>query len=427
MLSNYLMTEKLFQYIWQFRYFNQQQLTTIQGDALKIIHPGNFNSNQGPDFLHGRILLEEKVWAGHIELHLQTSDWYKHSHHYDINYHNVILHVVWKNDLAQEKLHLPTLELSPRISKLLLDRYSDMMNNSFFVPCEKSLHQVPELIWTSWKDRLLIERLHRKSEYILQLLKENRQSWEDTLWWMLARSFGLKVNEEVFEAVARSLPATLLAKHRHQIHQIESLLFGQAGLLQPDFEEAYPAMLKKEYKFLAGKYGLHPVKEQVSFLRMRPFNFPSIRLAQLAMLIYRSYHLFSQFKEIKTVNDLRQLLDVTANDYWHYHYCFDEESVYRPKALGNSMIENIIINTIVPLLFAYSIYYKDRILMEKAIQWLEELPAEKNKITKAWHTAGVPTKHACESQALLELKTQYCDKKRCLNCFAGNSILKRGL
>jgi len=419
------MTEKLLQFIWQFRYFNQQQLTTLQEDPLKIIYPGSFNSNQGPDFLHSRILLGEQIWAGNIELHLQTSDWYKHGHQLDINYRNVILHVVWQNDLKLDKLHLPTLELQPRVSNLLLDKYRDIMNNSFFLPCENSLQQVPDLVWTSWKDRLLIERLHRKSSYILQLLKENKQSWEDTLWWMLARNFGLKVNEEVFEAVARSLPARLLAKHRHQIHQVEALLFGQAGLLSPDFEEAYPVLLQKEYKFLAGKYGLQPVNISVSFLRMRPFNFPSIRLAQLAMLICHSHHLFSKFKEIESVKDIRYLLDITANDYWHYHYCFDEPSDYRPKNLGAGMIENIIINTIAPLLFAYGIYHKDSSPADKALKWLEELPGEKNAITKAWRNAGVPAKYAYESQALLELKNQYCNNKLCLNCAIGNAILKQ--
>lgn len=420
------MTEKLFQFIWQFRYFNQQHLTTLQEDSLKIIYPGSFNTNQGPDFLDGRILLGKQLWAGNIELHLQTSDWYKHKHQQDHNYCNVILHVVWQNDLELDKLHLPTLELQPRISNLLLNKYRDMMDNSFFVPCENSLRQVSPLVWTSWIDRLLVERLHRKSEYILQLLKENKYSWEDTLWWMLARSFGLKVNEEVFEEIARSLPVRLLARHR-QMHQIEALLLGQAGLLHPDFEEAYPVMLWKEYKFLSGKYDLQPVNSKPSFLRMRPFNFPTIRLAQLAMLICHSQHLFSTFREIKTVEEIRYLLNITANDYWHYHYCLDEKADYKPKTLGTKMIENIIINTIVPLLYTYGTYHKDQNMIDKVLKWLEDLPGEKNAIIKAWHNVGIPTKYAYESQALLELKKQYCNNKQCLNCAVGNAILKGSL
>jgi hypothetical protein len=241
---------------------------------------------------------------------------------------------------------------------------------------------------------------------------------------MLARNFGIKINAETFEVVARSIPSTVLAKHRNQIHQLEALLFGQAGLLAADFEEDYPVMLKKEYKFLAAKYNLQPVSLPALFLRMRPSNFPSVRLAQLAVLVLQSSHLFSRIKEIELIKEVKCLLEVTANDYWHYHYRFDEPGDYRPKTLGVDMINNIIINTIVPVLFTYGVYHSDQGLIDKVLKWMEQLPAEKNIITRGWAEAGVSMQYAYDSQALLELKTQYCDKKKCLDCAVGNSVLK---
>lgn len=422
------MTERLLQFIWQFQYFNTNELTTEQGDPLRILYPGLHNINQGPDFLQGKIQLDKHLWAGNIELHLKTSDWYKHRHHKDKHYKNIILHVVWENDQAGTDLYnLPTLELQSRISNLMLDRYEDLMLNRKFVPCENNWDNISSLIWTSWKDRLLIERLERKSQHIFQLLEDNNYNWEETLWWMLARNFGITINADTFEAMARSIPSTILGRHRSQIHQLEALLFGQAGLLNRDFEEDYPTMLRKEYQFLATKYQLKPINLPVLFLRMRPFNFPSIRLAQLAMLIQNSRHLFSKIKETRLIKDIGYMLEVTANDYWHYHYRFDELKEYRPKTLGMDMIHNIMINTLIPMLFTYGVYHDDQPLINKALSWVEEVPSEKNNIIEGWDETGIASRCAYDSQALIELKTQYCDKRRCLDCAIGNAVLKGAL
>jgi len=431
------MTERLLQFIWQFQYFNKSELETIDGEKVQIQFAGQLNTNQGPDFSDAKIVIGKTIWAGTIELHIKTSDWNKHNHQSDKNYKNVILHVVWEDDGAGNRNavpiketeqssvdHIPVLELKGRVSKILLQRYEELMNSNSFVPCENSISTVKEITWKSWKDRLLVERLVRKFQTIESSLNENNFHWEETFWWMLARNFGIKVNADAFEAIARSISIKILAKHKTQIHHLEALLLGQAGLLENKFSEDYPLMLQKEYKFYKSKYNLKPINQPVFFLRMRPGNFPTIRLAQLAMLVHDSAHLFSKIKEADSVKDVKAWLDVTANDYWHYHYKFDEESAYRKKKLGAAMIDNIIINTVCPVLFAYGNYNDETKYKDKALKWLEQTSAEKNNITKGFQQLGIENKTSFDSQGLIELKNEYCNKKRCLECGIGNSILK---
>lgn len=419
-------TERLLQFIWQFQYFNKSELTTTTGEPVQIIFPGQYNTNQGPDFSDAKIKIGKTTWAGTAELHIKTSDWKKHNHQGDKNYDNVILHVVWEEDTAPDEVayNIPVLELKNRVSKILLQRYEELMNSSSFIPCEKSIHSVRDITWKSWKDRLLAERLMRKAKTAETFLQQTNYHWEETFWWMLARNFGMKVNADAFEAMARSIPVNVLAKHKSQIHQLEALLFGQAGLLDGKFAEDYPKLLQREYKFLKEKYKLKPIHQPVHFLRMRPGNFPTIRLAQLAALISESAHLFSKIKEAKTVKELSNWFDVTANDYWHYHYRFDETAAFKKKKLGAAMIDNIIINTIAPVLFAYGSYHDEQKYKEKALKWLEQTAAESNSITKGFQQLGIENKNAFDSQALIELKNEYCNKKRCLDCGVGNAILK---
>jgi hypothetical protein len=417
------MTERLLQYIWQFQYYNKGELSTAGGEPLQILFPGQFNTNQGPDFSDAKIKIGATTWAGTVELHINTSDWKKHNHQQDNNYHNVILHVVWEDDTKANEL--PVLELKSRVPKVLLQRYEELMLSSSFIPCEKTIHTVREITWKSWKERLLAERLLRKAAVVETYLQQNSYHWEVTFWWLLARNFGIKVNADAFEAVARSLSITILAKHKSQIHQLEALLLGQAGLLNEDFIEDYPVMLQKEYTFYKNKYGLQPINNPVFSLRMRPGNFPAVRLAQLAMLVHHSVHLFSEIKEAAGVKNVKSRFDITANDYWHYHYRFDELSAFRKKKLGVDMIDNIIINTIVPVLFAYGNYHNEQPYKDKALQWLEETAAEKNVITKGFEKLGLENRVAYDSQALIELKNNYCHPKRCLDCVVGNAILKQ--
>jgi hypothetical protein len=420
------MKERLLQYIWQFQNFNKNDLTLIDGDRLQIIHQGKFNTNQGADFTEAKIKIGNTTWAGNIELHIKSSDWNLHNHSADKNYNNIILHVVWQQDkeITVAGNSLPTLELQDRVSKLLLSRYEELMNVFLFIPCANYVHTIKEITLLSWKQRLLAERLEKKSAIILSYLEQNIFNWEETFWWLIAKNFGLKVNSEEFEKLARSLPVTILAKHKNQIHQLEALLFGQAGLLEKDYKEDYPTMLQKEYRFYQKKYKLDQPVLQMFFLRMRPANFPSLRLAQLAMLISKSTHLFSKVKESESVSEVIELLNVTANDYWHYHYVFDETSAFKKKKLGKQMINNILINTIVPMLFAYGLYHNEQPYKDKAIAWLEKISSEKNIITKGFEALKFTNKNAFDSQAYIQLKNEYCNNKRCLECAIGNALLK---
>jgi hypothetical protein len=416
------MTERLLQFIWQFQYFNKNGLAAVSGEEMQVISPGLYNTNQGPDFSNAKIRIGNTVWAGTVELHIRTSDWKKHHHQLDQNYKNVVLHVVWEDDGPANDI--PVLELKSRVAKLLLQRYGELMDSSSFIACEKSIHTVPDLTWKSWKERLLAERLLRKAAMVETYLRQNNYHWEEAFWWLLARNFGTRVNADAFEAVARSIPATVLAKQKYQLHQVEALLLGQAGLLDATFQEDYPKLLQKEYKFQQRKHQLKPVPNPLYFLRMRPGNFPTVRLAQLAMLVHTSAHLFTKIKEAISIKDVKEWFDVTANDYWHYHYRLDEPSVFRKKKLGAAMVDNIIINTLAPVLFAFGNYHREQKYMDKALQWLEETAGEMNSVTDGFMKLGIENKSGYDSQGLIELKTLYCDGKRCLDCGVGSYLLK---
>jgi hypothetical protein len=257
-------------------------------------------------------------------------------------------------------------------------------------------------------------------------LKETNFHWEETFWWLIAANFGLKVNSEMFMKMAKTLPVSILAKHKNNIIQLEALLFGQAGLLNGDFTEKYELMLQKEYHFYQKKYQLKPVDGEIYFLRMRPANFPTIRLAQLAMIIQQSEHLFSKIKETNSVYDLKKMFSVSTYDFWNYHYSFHQQTDFKIKNLGKQMIDNILINTVVPVVFSYGLHNNNEGYKDKAITWLENISAEKNSITSGFENIGFANKSAFDSQALLQLKNEYCDKKYCLQCTIGNSILKKG-
>jgi hypothetical protein len=421
------MTERLLQYLWQFQYFNKQSLVLDNGDELRIVHPGRFNANQGPDFLEAKIKIETTLWVGHVELHLKTSDWFKHAHQLDRNYDNVVLHVVWEHDLPDHGLKIPVFSLQSRVPRLLLQQYESWMNSPSFIACGQQARYVRHIIWAAWKERLSIERLQRKTTAIFSYLQQNNQHWEETFWWLLARNFGTTVNAEPFEAAAKTLPVTLLARHKNQLNQLEALLMGQCGLLEGDFSDDYPIMLQKEYRYLRKKYNLQPVRQPVHFLRMRPMNFPTVRLAQLAALIQQSGHLFAHIKETESIEDIKKLFSVTANDFWHYHYTFTDISDYQPKKPGRQMVHTIIINTVVPLLFAYGVMHNEEQLKNRALHWLESMPAERNYITSGFTGLGISNRHANHSQALIELKSHYCDHKKCLDCSVGNALLKMQL
>ena len=443
------MKEQLLQFIWRFQYFRRPQLHTEAGEPLQILSPGELNTHQGPDFLNASIRIGNTFWAGNIELHVRTSDWTKHSHQKDRHYRNVILHVVWENDVpagaggsepaAADEVNrandgggsepageraIPLLVLQDRIPKLLLHQYSAWMNNRSFVACERQLPQVGEKVWFGWKRQLLEERLYRKALFIRDCLEQNHQHWEETTWWLLARNFGFPVNTASFEAVARSLPLPLLARHRGRVEQLEALLLGQAGLLEGDFREGYPLFLQNEFRYLRKKYRLPLIHPSVLFLRMRPGNFPAIRLAQLAGLLSMSASWWATIRETGSSGEMKKLLSVTASSYWNTHYGWGKAGTSpRPKNLGDQMKESILINTCSPLLFAYGWLRAEPVLRDKALEWLGAAAAEKNALVAGWGRQGVYSKTAMDTQALLELKSRYCNPKKCLECAVGNFLL----
>ncbi len=417
------MNENLLQFIWQFQYFSKTEMETNSHELLQIIHSGHHNRNQGPDFSDARLLIGNTVWAGSVEVHIKSSDWKKHHHQQDSRYENVILHVVWEDD-KQGPLSIPVFELKNKVSTILLKKYEELMNSASFIPCEKSILTVKEITLQNWKERLLAERLIRKTDLARSFLQETNHHWEEIFWWMLARNFGNKLNTDAFEQIARSVSVNLLAKHKSNIIQLEALLLGLAGLLKNEFNDVYPKTLQQEYLFLKKKYKLKEIIDPLNFLRTRPGNFPTIRLAQLAMLIHHAVHLFSKIKEAEDLNEVSKWFNITASAYWNVHYRFDESSTFKKKNIGKSFIENIFINTIIPVLFAYGELHDNNQYKDKAIKWLEQLDAEKNVITKGFVRLGLQNRNAFDSQALLEMKNEYCNKKKCLQCAVGNALLK---
>jgi hypothetical protein len=418
------MNEKLLQFIWQFRYYNAAELQTTDGESVEVIFPGELNTHQGPDFSNARIKIGETTWAGSVELHIKTSDWHKHQHETDANYGKIVLHVVYQHDEDISPGNHKLLVLENRVSKLMMDQYTQWVMAKRALPCAGQMKTVPPLVWNNWKDRMLTERLEQKIDRIEFHLAQTNQHWEEVFYRMLCRYFGSGINADSFEQVAVSVPLQLLSKHKNQIHQLEAILLGQAAILHKDLPDEYSQMLFKEYQFLQKKYELRVINKPPLFLRLRPVNFPSVRLAQFAMLVHSSVHLFSKILEATAIKDVYNLLDVTANDYWHYHFKPGVAAEYQPKHLGKQAIDLLIVNAVAPVLFAYGKKMDEPLQCTKAMQWLQQTPGEKNSITQVYKLAGINSTNAYDTQALLHLKKNYCDPIRCLECAVGNNILK---
>lgn len=422
------MTEDFLHYVWKYKAFNLSGLKTLEGETIQVIKTGEHNQDAGPDFFNARLKIGATTWVGNIEIHLKSSDWRKHLHNNNGNYNNLILHLVYENDeeIAHTGKPVATAELKTLIDKDLLNKYNQLLYAKQWIPCANQLNTVSSFTLNNWLERLLIERLERKAKTISSLLELNKNNLEETFYIHLARNFGMKVNSVPFELLAKSLPNSFLGKHKSSLFQVEALLFGQSGLLGKEFKDDYPNQLKKEYLFLQKKFSLQPIEGHLwKFLRLRPVNFPTIRIAQLASLIHNSTGLFSKIMEAKKVEELRKLLSAETSDYWNTHFVFDKASAARKKNLGTVTIDNIIINSIVPFMFVYATYrgieeYKDR-----AVALLEQLNSEKNNIIEKYTELGIKSKSAGTSQSLLELKNEYCSFKKCLNCGIGISLLSK--
>ena len=407
--------------------FNSGELRTTNGEPLEILKPGLHNHDAGPDFFNALVKIGDTLWAGNVEIHLKSSGWKNHAHDHDPAYDNVILHVVYDHDEEIKRNHggsLPTLELKNKFDQRLWNKYEELIESHEWIPCQHHIATVDQFTINNWLDRLLTERLERKTEAIFSSLRQNNFNWEETFYHHLAKNFGFMLNALPFEMLAKSIPMSCLSKHKDHLMQIEALLFGQAGMLDRSFNDDYPNSLKREYVFLKNKFRLSPAAtQQWKFLRLRPVNFPTIRIAQFAQLIHHSSHLFTKILECESLADIYRYFDFEISDYWKSHVVFDKLTTVHSRHPGENTIQNIVINTIVPFLFAYGKSRQTGIHQHRAIKFLEEIPEEKNSIISGWKKTGIHPGSAYHSQGLLQLKNEYCAEKKCLTCAIGNKLL----
>ena len=423
-------TEDFLHFVWQFRLYDQTELLTTGGQVIRVINGGFPHQDAGPDFGNAKLLIDDTTWAGNVEIHINSSDWGLHQHQSDESYDNVILHVVYEDDepvYRNDGTLLPTLVLNGKIAAKVFEKYQDLIHSGHHFPCEPQIKEVDSFVVDGFLSRILVERLAQKSEEVFLRLAELNGNWDETFYHFIAKNFGFKVNALPMQMLAQSLPQSLFAKHKDDPMQIEALIFGQAGFLNQTFDDEYPNRLKMEYAFLQKKYQLEPLNLSLwKFLRMRPQNFPTLRLAQFSALIIASNHLFSKILAVKEVSDLRRLLeDLPVNPFWETHYHFNKETEKVSLQLGKSSIDNILINTVSLFLFAYGKYTDQHNYQTRAFYLLESMAAENNVIVKQYIGAGVALKSAYQSQAVLQLRKYYCNEKRCLNCGIGLKVLKR--
>lgn len=421
--------EDLLQFIWESRLFEHHALRTTEGQTLEVLKPGRIQANSGPDLEGAQLRIGGQLWAGNVEVHLRSSEWNAHGHQFDPAYENVVLHVVYEHDAEVHTLTgrtLPTVELLPRVSTESIALHLELMRSLAFVPCAKLIGQVDPLRTSAWLERLLIERLERKTAYVEALHRQLGNDPAATLYHMLARAFGLQVNAEPFAMLAHALPLKLLLKYRDNAHRMEALLFGQAGLLQVDHVDEYPRSLQQEYDLLALMHDLRPMPVAAwKFGRMRPVNFPTVRIAQFAQLLMRCDGSFTDLLEQDDVRLLRSELEVLASPYWTDHYQFDRPSTAQAKRLGRVGTDHLIINAIVPALFALGRIQGRNDMRSRAMGLLEQLPPERNHLLDQWADLGLVADSAARGQSLIELKQRYCAERRCLSCAIGNQLLRK--
>lgn len=421
--------ERLLHYVWKYKLFTSAPLKTTQGLSVQIIDTGIHNQDAGPDFFNAKIRIGETLWIGNIEIHHKSSDWYIHGHHTDKLYDTVILHVV--NDANKEVCRLsgepiPQLELQPSDSLKKSFDWLDAREKPF--PCYSFLSRLDPLYISNWMTALLSERIERKIKDIDILLEQYNNDWNEVFYIILTRNFGFGVNSDAFEWLAKSIPFRCIQKQRSSHSQIESLFFGQAGLLQSPSEDHYYRLLQQEYRFLRHKYGLAaPDYAHLRSLRIRPHSFPYLKIAQLAAIWEHYDTLFSVILETTDIKDIKNLFRLPPSPYWDTHYNFSHSSAKKEKLMGDSSLSILLINTVIPMLFAYGVRSKKPEYCDRAIQLIEKLPPEQNSIVKSFAMAGVAARHAGDSQSLIQLRRAYCETRKCLYCRWGFQLLKQGL
>lgn len=421
------MREDFLHFVWQNHKFDFANLQTTNGESLQILHAGNYLQQEGPDFFNAQVIIGSQKWAGNIEIHLKSSDWYLHHHETDTNYDNVILHVVWEHDVAvlrKDNSEIPVLVLKDYVAENLIQQYQQLKTQKSWINCENNIRSTPQFIFQNWLERLFFERLERKSKPILELLEENNSDWEATLFCFLAKNFGLNTNGDVFFQLSKGIPFSVIRKESFDVQYLEALFFGQANLIPSSPEDSYSKHLQDLYGYISMKYRLKKgFVPPVYFYQLRPDNFPTIRLAQLAMLYHTQHNLFAKIIEAKSMEELYTLFDVSVSDYWLRHYNFEKYSKYKQKSLSKSFVELVIINTVLPMKFAYrQSLGKD--FSEVDIELFVQIQPEKNAIIDKFKDVGIECKSAFETQALLQLKKEYCETGKCLQCAIGVELLK---
>lgn len=419
------MQEDFLHYIWQYQKFSRTNLTTVSGDVLQVLTVGDYNTDSGPDFYNSKLQINGQVWVGTIELHLKSSDWYVHQHQTDGAYENVILHVVWENDVDVLDAHnnqLQTLELKQRVDVTLLNSYTRLLQKKSWINCENQIHKIDEFTMMFWKEKLLVKRLERKSITFKKQYEALGNDWETLLFMKLAESFGLKLNSDQFLQLVRSISFSKFKKEIPYLSNLEALLFGQANLLSSEIEDDYFQQLKTEFNYLKQKYQLKDSYVSLRFFRMRPAGFPTLRLSQFAMLYHQHRQLFLKVIEPTSVTSLRKLFAVSASEYWDTHYTFGNTSSKRKKVVSKGFADVLILNVVIPIRFLYA---KSQGVdnFEQLLELYQSLSSEENTIVRKFKKLNVEVQSAADSQAFLELKTRFCDQHHCLQCEIGNKLL----
>lgn len=422
------MNEELLHFIWKYRLFEPANLKTDGGLPVEVIHPGTHNTDAGPDFFNAKIKIGDTLWAGNVEMHLKASDWNVHGHHQNGAYNNVILHVVAHNDEPVathngQAVPATVLEVPAR----LLEKYRALIGNEKWLMCQDVIGAVNPLELAGWLERCLVSRLEERAAKIESLLAQFNDDWDQVFFVLLARSFGFGVNSEPFELMARQTPFKALMHHADSPVQIEAILLGQAGLLQNAPLDDYHKQLQREYRFLATKFGLSPVDGHLfKFLRLRPMNFPTVRLVQLAAFVNRTQGLWGELLKTESLKNALQMLSAEPSDYWQTHYLLGEVSEQRHKTIGLASRQLVVANAVVPFMFAYGAHRGSDDLKNRAMEWLEALPAEKNNVVERWgEFGGIMPANAFEAQALMFLHRNFCEPKKCLHCRIGLTYLAK--
>lgn len=423
------MQEDFLHYIWQHKKFDTNYLKTTNGETVSVVSVGQHNINSGPDFFNAKLKIDEQLWAGNVEIHIKSSDWFLHNHEQDKTYDNVILHVVWQHDTniyRKDNTTIPTLELKDYIFKSALNNYQQLfLKKNLWINCENDFESVGSFIIQNWLERLYFERLERKADHINQLLQTSKNDWEAVLFKMLAKNFGLKVNGDAFLSVANTLDFSIIRKLQNNQTSLEALFFGQADLLNIHIEDAYFQNLAKTYQFLKQKFKLNNLSiTPIQFFRLRPPNFPTIRLSQLASLYSKEQNLFSKINEINTIEDFYKLFSVQTSSFWESHYTFDKTSKKSKKQLTKTFIDLLMINTIIPIKFAYA-RYQGQPIENGIVTLMQQISSEKNGIVTKFNSLKKVSTSALQSQGLLQLKNEYCNKNKCLQCAIGNTLLNK--